>query len=214
MKITKYVHSCLLVETDERVGIFDPGNYSYNSGLLDISSLPRLDDILITHEHEDHFYLPFVKELVATFPDVLIHTNDSIKKILEANNIHNYITANDIATVSYFRAPHESMAPLLSTMCENVGIHYLNSISHPGDSHHFNETKAILALPIAAPWGTLAMAAEVGTQLKPKYIIPIHDFQLSETARNGTYQRLEGYFKQLGITFLSPVDGTAQVINL
>lgn len=44
-----YGHTCIKVQTDERVIYLDPVD------LVDIEALPQADIILITHEHPDHF---------------------------------------------------------------------------------------------------------------------------------------------------------------
>ncbi len=68
MKITKFVHSCLLVEAEGKVILVDPGDFSWGSGTFDIVKLNQLDKIVITHEHSDHFCEPFVKALAEKFP--------------------------------------------------------------------------------------------------------------------------------------------------
>ena len=40
MKITKYIHACLLVETEDRVALFDPGSMSYSA--FPLNSLNQL----------------------------------------------------------------------------------------------------------------------------------------------------------------------------
>ncbi len=82
MKITKYVHSCLLVETPKQTILLDPGVYSYDSHLLSIAALRTLDFIVITHEHPDHYDLPFLKEICAKFPNATIVTNEDLAKKL------------------------------------------------------------------------------------------------------------------------------------
>ncbi len=204
MKVTKFVHSCLLVETEARVGLLDPGDFSFHSGLFEIDKLQRLDDIIITHEHPDHMFIPFIKALVHKFPDVVITTTPSAADLLTADGITAGATSTD--AVQLFGAHHESMVPLGQPPA-NTGVHYLQQISHPGDSHHFTETMEVLALPITAPWGTLARAAELGAELRPQTIIPIHDWHLNDQARAGFYDRLEVYFQEHGIRFVKPVNG-------
>ena len=73
MKITKFQHSCLLVEMPEpvnRTALFDPGVMSESA--LDIEALVYLDDIIITHSHPDHYHVPLVQALYAKFPKVRI----------------------------------------------------------------------------------------------------------------------------------------------
>ncbi len=174
MKITKFAHSCVLIETPDRVGLFDPGDWSWDSGSFDLNKLERLDDILITHEHGDHMYLPFIKELLSKFPQANIITTEPAATQLQAEGIKNVTSSsNDLATL--FSANHESMEPLADAPPANTGIHYLDVFTSPGDSHHFAETKKILALPITAPWGTTAKAAAIIEELKPEYVLPVHD---------------------------------------
>jgi L-ascorbate metabolism protein UlaG (beta-lactamase superfamily) len=210
MKITKYVHSCLLIETPERVGIIDPGQFSWESGLVTVDTLERLDDIIITHEHFDHFHLPFVQALLTKFPQAQIMTNPAVVAKLAEVGIAAQTTGNNSSEL--FATNHEGLAPL-GTPPQHIGVHYMGKLTHPGDSHHFTQTKEVLALPVTAPWGSMINAAAVGSQLKPKYIIPIHDWHWNKTARQNAYNTLETFFRKQGIAFLKPVDGQAMSID-
>lgn len=207
MKVTKFVHSCLLVETPERVALFDPGTLSEEA--LDVDKLDRLDDIFITHEHADHISMDLIKRLVQKFPDVHITSTSSVVKQLDEAGI----TASNqpLAGVEFFEAPHEDVAPLFDHPPEEIGIHYLGVLSDPGDSHHFDETKDILALPITAPWGSAIKALNLALQLKPKYVLPIHDWHWRDEAREQTYDQFERILGDSGTKFFKlktgvPVD--------
>ena len=207
MEITKYIHSCLLIRTPDRVGIIDPGGFSWDSGLLDIAKLEQLDDIIITHEHADHLSVPFVQAIVAKFPNARITTTKSAAAQLKAAGIPSArSTPSD--GIELFAVNHEPLTPLSQTP-ENIGVHYLGRITHPGDSQHFTVTNEVLALPVTAPWGTLVRAAQLGSELKPRYIIPIHDWHWNDTARAQAYDRLEAFFKERGIIFIKAQDGVA-----
>lgn len=197
MRITKFVHSCLLVETPERVALFDPGSMS--QAALDIGRLARLDDIFITHEHGDHFSPELVKQLVAKFPDVRITTTSPVVRQLAEQGI----TASNTPPegVVFFDSPHESVAPLFGQPPEEIGVHYLGKLSDPGDSHSFHETKAILALPVTAPWGSAIRAMNLALELKPQHVLPIHDWHWRDEARLGTYEQFERILGEQGITF-------------
>jgi L-ascorbate metabolism protein UlaG (beta-lactamase superfamily) len=195
VKITKFVHSCLLVETPERVALFDPGTFSEEA--LDVSKIDRLDDIFITHEHADHCSPDLIKQLVGKFPNVRItSTSDVVKQLSEQG-----IKASDQAPegVAFFEAPHESIAP--NPTPQNIGIHYLDKLSDPGDSHSFHETKTILALPITAPWGSSERALELVLELKPKHVLPIHDWHWDEATRATSYDNFERVLGEHSITF-------------
>lgn len=210
MKITKYVHSCLLVETPERVAIFDPGVMSASA--LQIDKISRLDDIFITHIHGDHFDIELIKRLVEKFPKVRItSTAEVVAKLSESN-----IVASDKppSGVTFFDSPHENVNPLFPQQPQQIGVHYLNALSDPGDSHSFHETKAILALPITAPWGSTVQALSLVLELKPKYVLPIHDWHWSDEAREQTYSAYERILKENGITFYKLKTGEPVEVNL
>ena len=196
MKITKYVHSCLLVETSDRVALFDPGMMS--EAALDVDKLTRLDDIFITHEHGDHKSIPLLKKLIAKFPAVRITSTEEVIKQLAAEGIKATTTPPD--GVVFFDSPHESVKPLFNEPQE-IGIHYLDKLSHPGDSHSFHETKAILALPITAPWGSSIRALNLALELKPQHVLPIHDWHWRDEAREQTYSMFQRILGEQGITF-------------
>ncbi|HSX46235.1 MAG TPA: hypothetical protein VLG27_04530, partial [Candidatus Saccharimonadia bacterium] len=84
---------------------------------------------------------------------------------------------------------------------EEIGVHYLDKLSHPGDSHSFKETKAILALPVTAPWGATIKGVNLAIKLKPKHVLPIHDWHWSSDAQSGMYDLMEGVLAKEGITF-------------
>lgn len=205
MKITKLVHSCLLVEMPDpvnRTALFDPGVMS----TVDVDSLQFLDDIFITHGHSDHYDPEVIAQLVAKFPSVRITAPAEVVQDLAGRGIT--ASSNPPEGVSFFDSPHEAIRPYFdSDPPQEIGIHYLDSLTHPGDSHSFNETKSILALPVQAPWGSLRDAVALGLRLKPQYIIPIHDWHWSDQARAGAYQTMEKLFAAQGITFIVPESG-------
>lgn len=206
MKITKFAHSCVLVETPDRVGLFDPGDWSWDSGSFDINKLERMDDILITHEHTDHMYLPFIKTLLSRFPQASIITTEPAATQLRAEGINNVVSSNnEFATL--FNANHESMEPLADAPPANTGIHYLDVFTSPGDSHHFAETKKVLALPITAPWGTTAKAAAIIEELRPEYVVPVHDWLWRDEICQMFYERLSAFCDKLGIQFIQTKNG-------
>jgi len=202
VNITKYVHSCLLVESNDKVVIFDPGSMSYPE--FDMSALSKLDHIFITHIHADHCHLPFIKDLLDRFPDAAIIAPDEVVEMLSKEGIK----ASSAATegVSYFDSPHEDVSPLFPRPQE-LGIHYLDVLTVPGDSHSFTETKKILALPITAPWGATIKAINLALNLKPKYVVPIHDWHWRDEARIGIYEAIEGVLAKEGITMFKPETG-------
>jgi L-ascorbate metabolism protein UlaG (beta-lactamase superfamily) len=207
MKLTKFVHACVLVEDDEHVTLFDPGEFSWASGLFKLDSLTKLDYVIITHEHEDHFSLAFVQAILQKFPEVHFFVTYPLVaklKTMGAKNVQSSSSENvEIAPLA-----HASMSPLTpDPNVPNMVVHYKNRISHPGDSHQLYQTKDILFLPLTGPWGATIDAVRMADKLKPKVIVPIHDWMWKNDWRAAMYGRIESYFKEQGIRFVKTVDG-------
>src|SRR5581483_3753063 len=105
MRISKHVHSCLLVEEAGKVILIDPGNYTAMEGALNSNTLNQLDDIIITHEHIDHMDIPTIKQLIEKFPTVRIFSNNAVKDILGNEKIEVQTASNDYIQMSL--VPHE-----------------------------------------------------------------------------------------------------------
>ena len=197
MIISKHSHSCLLIKEQNQTILIDPGNYTYEEKALDINSLESLDYILITHEHPDHMYVPFINELIEKFPTVKIITNASAVEVLKKENIGASVESSSDIQIS--STPHERVFGV--TPPENIQFSLFNTLTHPGDSLHFTLSTPILALPLQAPWCSLTEAVEYAISQKPKIVIPIHDWHWNEKARSSFYERLTKHFGDNGIEF-------------
>ncbi len=197
MTISKHIHSCLLIKDQGKAVLVDPGIYSYDEKALDLSTVEALDYIAITHEHPDHMYVPFIKEVLEKFPAVQIISNESAVALLAKEGIATSSSATDDVALKV--APHEKVFDIVAPM--NVVFTVFNKVTHPGDSLQSGHSAEILALPIQAGWGSLTQSVEYALTLRPKYVIPIHDWQLNDKARNGIYDRLQKYFGENGIEF-------------
>lgn len=208
MRITKLVHSCLLIEgrlsSDEQRNILiDPGKFSWESGIVDLNKIPPINRILITHEHTDHFHLPFVKAVLEKYPGAKIVSNESVVKLLQAEGLSAQVNSTNCS--QRFNANHEALGKYKAP--QNTGFHVLDQLTHPGDSHHFSATKNILALPVSAPWGSLISALNLATKLNPKKVIPIHDWHWSKAGRQWSYDFASDYLSSTGVEFIKISSG-------
>jgi L-ascorbate metabolism protein UlaG (beta-lactamase superfamily) len=210
MKITKLGHSCLLVEMPDRTALFDPGVWSE----VDLDSLKWLDDIFITHKHNDHMDIAVIQALQSKFPDVRIVAPEDALDDLKQGGVQD-VRSDAPEGVRFFEAPHEALRPLSDVdPPQQKALHYLDTLTDPGDSHSFSETMPILALPVQAPWGSTVGATQVALDLKPKYVLPIHDWHWNDEARQWAYQMLEARLKQAGITFIPLEYGKPVVLDV
>ncbi len=212
MKITKLVHSCVLIEEAGKVILIDPGIFSWNSGIIEVSKFPKLDAVIVTHKHADHLGEPFVKAIVELQPDVRwLAPADAFDDLKSLGVINVSDQSTDVVEVK--TVDHAKVVPF-GVQVQNLIVNIFGKVTGPGDTHDFNETKDVLLLPVQAPWGTTIRAFELGLELKPKYIIPIHDWMWNDEWRNHVYNRLEDVFKNTDTRIIRPVDGESIEIEV
>jgi L-ascorbate metabolism protein UlaG (beta-lactamase superfamily) len=212
MKITKLVHSCVLLEQNGRAILLNPGIYSWKSGLIDVAKLPKLHAVIVTHQHADHLGEPFVKALVTAQPEAQwvapADTHDKLRQLGVTK-----VTDQSIEDVEVKTVDHAKVVPF-GVPVQNLIVHCFDKVTDPGDTHDFNETKDVLLLPVQAPWGTTIRAFELGLELKPKYLLPFHDWMWKDEWRDTIYDGLERTFAETETKFLRPVDGQPIEIDL
>ena len=203
MKITKYGHACLLVEEKETCLLIDPGNMST------LPTFSRVDAILLTHEHGDHFDIEKIKAIRAEHPEVQILTQASVGKILDSEAIANTVI-NESETVTVGGVRIESLGHKHAIIygdtspCMNTGFFIAEKLFVPGDALDVIPTKpiALLALPTSGPWMRLGEAISYALQVKPEVVFPIHDALYVEEVRRGMIPRMvTGHLEQASITF-------------
>jgi len=209
MNVTKFLHSCLVIEKEGKTAIIDPGIFTWQEKAVAITSLTSLDYLCITHEHPDHFSIDLIKKIITKFPDVLLITNESVKKLLDKEGITTSVFGNEV--VSFENTPHEKLWD--REVPQNLTFTFFKKLTHPGDSLAIEKTADVLALPLTAPWGSVTQAVEAALRLKPKAIIPIHDWHWKDEVRKDMYQRLESFFSTQGITFHNLETGQTQQID-
>lgn len=178
--ITKLVHACLLVEVADRRVLIDPGIFTMRDPRFELEMVEGVDRILITHEHADHVDADLVRAVVDRSNAAEVESTSSLCQILADQNIEAVVEGTP-----RFAAPHERIP--IGPGPENTGFHLEGVLSHPGDSHSFVETMPILAMPFAAPWGSLVAGVDRTRLVNPQYVIPIHDWFLSEGGKDFMY---------------------------
>ena len=117
-------------------------------------------------------------------------------------NVTNSSSGNVVVTEN----DHAPVAPF-GVQVHNLVSHWADKVTHPGDTHDITDSKEVLLLPVQAPWGTTIRAIELALELKPKYVLPIHDWMWNDQWREMSYDRFESVFADTEVTFLRPVDG-------
>jgi L-ascorbate metabolism protein UlaG (beta-lactamase superfamily) len=189
VRLTKYGHACVRLDTDRGSLVLDPGVYSPDADLDGVT------DVLVTHEHADHVD---VDRLLPLLLDGLrLHTNAAVAEQLRADH---GVEAHAVAPGESFevaglevRVVGGEHAEIYDGLpgCPNVGF-VLGGAYHPGDSVHVPDHDVeTLLLPVSAPWLKLAEALDFVRAVAPRRAFPVHDAMLSEIGAAGVDRWVE-----------------------
>ena len=78
-------------------------------------------------------------------------------------------------------------------------------LTHPGDSYEPTRSAPVLALPLLAPWGSATASVEFARRLRPRQVIPVHDFYLSADGRRWITGLVRSVLQEDGLE-LVPLD--------
>lgn len=193
MRITKYLHSCLLVEDNGKKLLIDPGAFSFGPAMLRAEDIGPVDVIVITHQHPDHYYLPALKILMTANPSTVIVTHDEIGALLQSEGLgYQLIKAGDTVSIAgfdvqAFEAAHEAI-PVSPP--HNVAYLINERLLHTGDSLSVKglDRCEILAMPVAGPWLKLVDAIAFAKSFQPRHVIPVHDAIIKDFFLERMYQ--------------------------
>lgn len=172
MKVTKYPQSCLLVEGNEGRILIDPGNYA-----LDVHSIEdfgRLDAVLYTHRHADHFDDRLVDQLREQ--GTAMYGNDDVTGLIgEGCTTLADAEQIDVAgfTITARDLPHVEMVDG-SPGPPNTGFLIDDRLFHPGDGIDIELQVDNLALPITGPSISFRDAYRFVERSQARQVVPIH----------------------------------------
>ena len=211
MRITKYGHSCLLVEESNAKILIDPGAFSEG-----FQGLTGIDAILITQEHPDHYDEKKLYELLSKNPQATVITNSGTAELVKKAGIPYRIlddgqstTIKDVA-VEGFGTDHIVIYPSIP-LVRNTGYLIANKFFHPGDSYTVpTKPVEILALPTGGPWLKLSDTVDYAKQIKPQIALPIHDGGLNDFGKNLMNNWAKQLLVQEGTTWTVILDGESK----
>jgi len=201
MKVTKFGHCCIVIEEKGLRIMTDPGAWTSEQ-----SKRQKVDVVLITHEHQDHFHVDSLKEIQATNPAVRIITNQTVGKLLTEAAIEHEILGHgqtlEVNGVSFEgHGEHHAIIYENYGQVENTGFMVGGKFFFPGDSfYNPNKHVEVLALPIAGPWMRIADAIDYAKAINPKKCFPVHDGMMS--IRAFIYFAVNNFLQPAGIEFV------------
>lgn len=208
MKITKYIHSCLVFEQDGFKLLIDPGNYTFALGLVKPEDFTDVSAIIITHIHPDHLDMENFKKIIA-LSKAPVYTNKQVGECLDKKGIKYELFTDGMRMfggMEFIAMPVFHMPLLDSPIPEMTGYIINGNILHPVDSMHtvLTEIKGIdlLILPTMAPFCNELQVAKFADALQPKYILPVHDGYAHEFFVKARHKNYVKHFETRGTKFL------------
>ena len=207
LRVTKYLHSCLLFEHEGDKLLFDPGNYSFIEGRVTPEMFRDVSTVVITHSHPDHLALEPLKQILAlSGADVV--TNGEVAQILHGEGIDATTIEEGTLTAGAFTlrailTPHEAI--LADTVPRHTAFLVDDRVLNCGDSFAdpllpFAGVE-VLIMPVMAPFLTEVGAAAFARRMRPRQVIPVHDGYAKEFFVNQRYDNYSRVFTGMNIEF-------------
>lgn len=191
MKLTKYEHSCMVLEDKDQQLIIDPGTFSPS-----LPELTKVVGVVVTHQHPDHLSADNLASILQANPEVSLYAPQDVLDELDSLEAKKVVAdLKDPLKIGSFwvefvggkHAPIYQKSP-----CENVGVIVNETFYYPGDSlDRPSENITTLAVPASAPWLKVSEAMDFIAKIKPTVVFPAHDMLLSEIGKSVHYRWLQ-----------------------
>lgn len=177
MRITKFGHACVRIQTDAGVVVLDPGVFT------DAGALDGADAVLITHEHADHVHPDHLRGT-----DVPIWTIAAVERLLreQAPDVAERVSVVrpgdrlDVAgaSIEVVGEKHAVIHPDYDRF-DNSGYVLESggtSVYHPGDAlTPPGRAVDVLLAPVSAPWLKVSEAVDFVREVAAPTSLAIHD---------------------------------------
>ena len=216
MRISKFIHSCLLFEYEGEKLLFDPGAYSFIEGRVTPETFRDVSTVVITHNHPDHLDLEPLKRILAlSGADVI--TNGEVAAVLRSEGIDATSIEEGTHTAGAFtlRAiPTGHEAIVADTIPRHTAFLVNERVLNAGDS--FQDPLLpyagveTLVMPVMAPFLTEVGAVDFARRMRPRQIIPVHDGYAKDFFVRLRYANYNRVFTGMDIQFhplAEPGDG-------
>lgn len=193
MRIKTRGHSCIELSTIDGSVLLDPGSFSELAGAFDSKHA-----VLITHEHMDHADPAAIVAALVENPVLDVYAPAALATLLKEKlpaaciaRVHTVSAGADFIVggirVRAVGGTHATIHHSIDLVA-NVGYVLGDSavgqpvVFHPGDSYQVpvGVQVDLLLLPVMAPWGKMAEAADFAVATAAKSWVPIHDGLLNE----------------------------------
>jgi L-ascorbate metabolism protein UlaG (beta-lactamase superfamily) len=182
MRITKFGHACVRIETGGTTLVIDPGAWTHRDAVDGAGA------VLVTHEHADHLDPDNLRAA-----DAPVYTIGAVAKQLadQAPDLTERVTVVAPGQVLDLDVPVTVVGEKHAVIHPEV-THFDNSgylveaegrrVLHPGDAFTVPEGDVdLLLLPLHAPWSKTSEVVEFARAVGAPRSVAIHDGLLNET---------------------------------
>jgi L-ascorbate metabolism protein UlaG (beta-lactamase superfamily) len=194
MRLTKFGHACVRVETGGTTVVVDPGGWTEREAVAGASA------VLVTHEHPDHLDVDNLRAADApiwTIEAVARQIGEQAPDLTERVTVVEPGATLDVGVpVSVVGEKHAVIHPELPRF-DNSG--YLLEVEgkrlfHPGDALSVPEGDLdVLFLPVHAPWSKISEVIDFARDVGAPLSVAVHDGLLNDRGL-GLVQRMVGGF--------------------
>ncbi|GAA4403474.1 MBL fold metallo-hydrolase [Tsukamurella soli] len=178
MKLTKYGHACVTIESGGTTILVDPGTFTEER----VELLRSADAVLITHDHFDHYDADAIRAELAARPGLPVYAPGSVAG--ELDGVTEVSTGDEFTVagiaVQAFIEPH---AFIYGDQPQTPNAAFLigGAVYHPGDTFFVPDVAIdTLLVPTSGPWVKLGEAIQFAIDAKPRRAIQIHEMLLTE----------------------------------
>lgn len=187
MRITKYNQSCLLIETNNKRILIDPGNICYTEKMYN-EEWVNIDAILVTHRHQDHCYQEVIRKIIER-DNCKIYTSSEVNNYNHFNNTV-VVKENDVVEIfpnikmevtravhGYFIGMHEADKEIFENIGFIIDDGSIRLYTTSDTINFYNDYKCdILCMPFNGNGLTLGMTDGIwfAKKINPKLVLPIH----------------------------------------
>jgi L-ascorbate metabolism protein UlaG (beta-lactamase superfamily) len=200
MKLTKYEHSCMLLEVANERLLIDPGSFA-----MPLSDISEVVAVVITHEHADHWTPEQLGRILARNPDAQLYgpagvvaaaADFAVTEVGEGDAVE----AGPF-TLKFFGSQHAVIHSSIPVI-DNVGVLVNDSFYYAGDSFTVPPVAVeTLAVPAGAPWLKIGEVMDYVLAVKPKRAFPAHEMGLSVAGKGLSNARIAWAASEVGGEF-------------
>ena len=208
MRITKFGHACVRLETgDERI-VLDPG------GFTSPEAVDGATAVLVTHEHADHYSADHLRRAdapVFTIEAVATKIREEAPDVAERLTVVRPGERIDVGVPArVVGEKHAVIHPEMQHFDNSGYLLELESVRvyHPGDSLTLpGEDVDLLLLPVSGPWLKISECIDFARDVGAQRSLGIHDRVYSEVGLSMAGAHLSRFLGERAQTYVRLEDG-------